>query len=59
LRDDPQGTSIARDLERHAPDVRNLLPEYDPSRHALDLLQDWSRFRAFVLAGSLRVDLTD
>jgi hypothetical protein len=39
--------------------VREKLSDYDPARHAADLLKEWSRFRDFARGTALRVDLTD
>jgi hypothetical protein len=59
VREDPAGASVAKELEVHAEAVRQELPDYDPARHAADLLKEWLRFRDFARGTALRVDLTD
>jgi hypothetical protein len=56
---DPAGDSVAAELAIRAEDIRRKLPEYDPARHAVDLLHEWARFQAFARRGAFRVDLTD
>ncbi len=57
--EDPVGASVVKELEVHADAVREKLPEYDPARHAADLLNEWMRFRDFARGTALRVDLTN
>jgi len=59
IREDPNGASVAKELEVNAEAVRKKLPTYDPTRHAADLVQEWLRFGDFARGSALRVDLTD
>jgi hypothetical protein len=59
VRKDPNGASVAKELEVNAEAMRKNLPNYDPARHAVDLVQEWLRFRDFARGSGLRVDLTD
>ncbi len=59
LREDPINASVAEEFAVDVEAMREKLPEYDPARHAADLLKDWSRFRDFARDRALRIDLTD
>jgi hypothetical protein len=57
--EDPTNAIVAQEFAVHVEAMREKLPEYDPARHAADLLKDWSRFRDFARGRALRIDLTD